>query len=326
LSGSFPDAFKKSIIIPLIKKPTLDAENLSSYRPISNLPFISKLVERVVKDRLQEHLAHASLFNIFQSAYTKFHSTETALLALHDHLIRAMTKQQVTCLCLLDLSAAFDTIDHTILLQRMSDWFGVTGSALSWFCSYLSSRSFTVSSCGCKSDSTPLSCGVPQGSVLGPLLFIMYTTPLSTLLSSSPVNHHLYADDTQLFISFSPLQFTTNIAILQSVFSDVSAWMSANLLSLNPSKTEFMIIGLPQQLAKLTNPCFSIDHSVTLLPVPSARNLGVLLDSHLNFDKHISNITKSCIYHLRDLRRIRCTLDFKTASTIATSLVQSKLD
>ncbi len=87
-----------------------------------------------------------------------------------------------------------------------------------------------------------------------------------------------------------------------------------------------MIIGLPQQLAKLTNPCFSIDHSVTLLHVPSARNLGVLLDSHLTFDKHISNITKSCIYHLRDLRRIRCTLDFKTASTIATSLVQSKLD
>lgn len=325
-SGYFPPVFKQSIVTPLLKKPTLDSDNLSNYRPISNLSFLSKLAERVVSSRLHEHLSQHSLFNQFQSAYTKFHSTETTLLALHDHLIRAMTHQQITCLCLLDLSAAFDTIDHAILLQRLSDWFGITQTAHSWLKSYLSSRSFTVSSCGSKSQSAPLLCGVPQGSVLGPLLFIMYTTPLSSLLSSTPVHHHLYADDTQLYISFSPHKYQSNISLLQSVFSKVSTWMSANQLSLNPSKTEFLLVGLSQQLAKVKSPVLSLDSNTSLQPVPYAKNLGFLIDSHLSFDAQISALSKACSYHIRDLRRIRSTLDYKTASTIATSLVQSKLD
>ena len=201
-TGSFPSCFKQSIVTPLIKKPSLDKENLSNYRPISNLSFLSKLAERVVKIRLDQHLSQNSLYNQFQSAYTKFHSTETALLSVYNSLVCAIAKQQVSCLCLLDLSAAFDTIDHSILLYRLTDWFGIKGTALSWFQSYLSSRSFIVSASGHKSSSFSVSCGVPQGSVLGPMLFIMYTTPLSSLISNSSVNHHLYADDTQLYISF----------------------------------------------------------------------------------------------------------------------------
>jgi hypothetical protein len=197
-SGSFPANFKQSTVTPLIKKPSLDPDNLSNYRPISNLSFLSKLTERLVKDRLHAHLSGNSLYNSFQSAYTKFHSTETALLALYNHLISATTRQHVTCLCLLDLSAAFDTIDHSILLERLTSWFGITGTAYSWFESYLSSRSFSVLCNGHLSATTPLSCGVPQGSVLGPLLFIMYTMPLSSILSATSVDHHLYADDTQL--------------------------------------------------------------------------------------------------------------------------------
>ena len=118
-----------------------------------------------------------------------------------------MSQQQVTGLCLLDLSAAFDTIDHTILLHRLKSWFGFTDTVLSWIQSYLSSRSFTVDINGIKSPPSKLLYGVPQGSVLGPLLFILYTTPLSSIISQSSVNHKLYADDTQLFLSFSELWY-----------------------------------------------------------------------------------------------------------------------
>ena len=154
----------------------------------------------------------------------------------------------------------------------------------------------------------------------------MYTTPLSSLLTSTSASHHLYADDTQLFISFSPGEFTTHVNQLQSVFSSVSAWMSSNLLALNPSKTEFLIIGLPGQLSKLNYPVFCIDTNTTLTPVSHARNLGFLLDQNLACDYQISVVTRSCNYHVRDLRRIRHTLDLNTARTVATALVHSKLD
>ena len=161
--------------------------------------------------------------NSFQSAYTKFNSTETTLLAVHDHIIRAMSQQQVTGLCLLDLSAAFDTIDHSILLHRLKSWFGFTDTVLSWIQSYLSSRSFSVDINGIKSLPSQLLYGVPQGSVLGPLLFILYTTPLSTIISRSSVNHKLYADDTQLFLSFSADAFSEKIQLLQDTISEISS-------------------------------------------------------------------------------------------------------
>src|SRR6218665_1688861 len=129
-----------------------------------------------------------------------------------------------------------------------------SGTALLWFKSYLSSTSFSVKASNRTSQPLPLSCGVPQGSVLGPLLFILYTTPLSHLIETSSVDHHLNADDTQLFISFSPASFSTSIAHLLSVVNQISQWMSSNLLRLNPSKTEFIIIGLPAQIKKIPDP------------------------------------------------------------------------
>jgi len=124
-TGQFHPTLKESIISPLLKKPTLNKEELSSYRPISNLSLISKLIERVVKSRLTDHLISNSLLNSHQSAYCKHHSTETDLLYIHDHLVNAIGSQKVSCLCLLDLSAAFDTIDHDILITRLSSWFGM---------------------------------------------------------------------------------------------------------------------------------------------------------------------------------------------------------
>ena len=325
-SGTFPDQFKACSILPLLKKSNLNKEELSNYRPISHLSFLSKLTERAVKTRLLDHLSANHLFNTFQSAYSKFHSTESTLLAIHDFIIKSMSNQKVTALCLLDLSAAFDTIDHSILIHRLSSWFGLSGLTLSWIKSYLSARNFQVNVNGLTSSSLPLPHGVPQGSVLGPLLFILYTTPLSSLIADSSVNHHLYADDTQLYISFSPLDFCKNILTLQNTITLISDWMTSNLLSLNQSKTEFLVIGLPTQLSKLSNPCLSMPSNLSIIPTNAARNLGVIFDSTLSMTNHISAVSKACFSSIRDIRRIRNTLDSSTAKTIATSLIHSKLD
>jgi hypothetical protein len=325
-SGTFPDQFKHSVIKPLLKKSNLDRESLSSYRPVSNLPFLSKLVERLVKAQLTEHLDSNSLFNSHQSAYMKHHSTETVLLSIHDHLVQAIGHQNITGLCLLDLSAAFDTIDHSILLERLSNWFGFQNTVLSWIASYLCSRTFSVSTNGNVSDAFPVSYGVPQGSVLGPLLFLLYTTPLSHLIRTCDINHHLFADDTQLYISFKPENFNEAMSALSNAFHSISNWMSANLMVLNPTKTEFLLIGTPHQLSKLSSHSLSLTSETSLAPVNLARNLGFIVDSNLSYHHQISALSKACFFHIRDLRRIRPYLDLETASTVATALVHSKLD
>ena len=229
-------------------------------------------------------------------------------MSLHDHFITAISHQNVSCLCILDLPGS------------------VLDSALTWFKTYLTSRSFSVLASGFASPPYPLSCSVPQGSVLGPILFNMYTTPLSTLISSQSLNRHLYADDTQIFIFFAPKTFTTVITQLQDTITDISSWMTANLLSLNQSKTEFMLIGLPQQISKISNPSLSLPSNQPITSINSACNLGFVFDSSHTFFKQISSLSSACNYHIRDLRHIRHTLDLKTASVIATSLVHSKLD
>ena len=190
--------------MPLLKKPSLSTDDLNNFRPISNLNFISKILEKVVASRIQSHLSSNSLSSSFQSAYRIFHSTETTLLKIHNDLILVMDRGEVTSLILLDLSADFDTVDHSILLTRLQNWFGLDGLSLDWFTSYLSSRSQAVSINDSISAFSTLSCGVPQGSVLGPLLFTLYTTPLDSVISKNSLKYHLYADDTQLYISFTP--------------------------------------------------------------------------------------------------------------------------
>ena len=324
--GIFPSSFKQALVQPLLKKPSLSTDDLNNFRPISNLNFISKILEKVVASRIQSHLSSNSLSSSFQSAYRIFHSTETTLLKIHNDLILAMDRGEVTSLILLDLSAAFDTVDHSILLTRFQNWFGLDGLSLAWFTSYLSSRSQAVSINDSISAFSSLSCGVPQGSVLGPLLFTLYTTPLCSVISKNSLKYHLYADDTQLYISFTPTNSALSLDTLTTTFNDILSWMNLNKLLLNPSKTEFLLIGTKQQRLKfcdLTNLSLSND----IIPVSSsARNLGFIFDSDMSFSDQIKSVSKSCHFHIRDIRRIRHLLSLSAATALANSLVSSKLD
>ena len=142
--------------------------------------------------------------------------------------------------------------------KSLSTWFYVSSVSLKWFTSYISSRTSTVGIPPHISPSSPLTCGVPQGSVLGSVLFNLYTTPLSSLISACSISHLLYADDTQLFVSFVPKNFSSAINNLQSAITFISSWMSSNYLTLNLSQTEFLLIGLPQQTSKTVNPSLSL--------------------------------------------------------------------
>ena len=197
-TGHFPDNWKEAIINPLFKKGAIDFA-YKNLRPVSNLQFVSKITERAVFDQLYAHVMNNGLFPEFQSAYRKSHSTETALVKIVNDILLGMNRQHVSLLVLLDLSAAFDTVDHTILLRRLETSFGVTGDALKWIASYLSARSQRVMINVVLSDRFDLSFGVPQGSCLGPLLFSAYASKLFQVIKNNLPNSHAYADDTELY-------------------------------------------------------------------------------------------------------------------------------
>ena len=323
--STFPSPFKHALVTPLLKKFNLPYDNLANYRPISNLSFLSKLLERLILKRLLQHLTSFSSIPIFQSGFRKSYSTETALLRIHNDLLLAMENKRVSALILLDLSAAFDTVDHSILLSRLSLNFGVTSSALSLLNSYLSDRTQSVHIGSHSSPSSHLLTGVPQGSVLGPLLFTLYTTPLSYLLNNSGVSYHIYADDTQLYYSFSACDSHSTLTYLSNVLESVHDWLSSNYLSLNPSKTEFLLIGTDQQRSKIASDLLSFSGSA-ISPSDSARNLGVIFDSDLSLSKQISSVCRRSYHSIRLLRQIRSSLDLNSAVLLANSLTSSNLD
>lgn len=201
-AGHFADQLKQAIVTPLLKKPSLPKDNFSSYRPISNMAFLSKVCESCEADQLATHLESHGLLPMVQSAYRPLHYTETALFGVQDDLLLEIDRGGAVTLALLDLSAAFDTVSHSQLLHRLSSHCGVSGPLLDWFRSYLSSRAQTVRVKTTASKVFPLKCGVPQGSVLGPLLFIIYTAPLQRIAARHRIRIHLYADDTQLYVGF----------------------------------------------------------------------------------------------------------------------------
>ena len=203
-SSVVPACLKMAVITPILKKPSLCVNSLKNFRPISNLPFLGKVIEKVVAAQLSSHLSAHGIHDPMQSAYRPGHSTETALLRIQDGINRGLDAGVGSLLALLDLSAAFDTIDHTILLERLEAVAGIRGAALAWLRSYLHGRTQSVIINGVRSTTVDLSTGVPQGSVLGPLLFLVYAIPLRSVIGRHPgVRHQGYADDRQLYTQFN---------------------------------------------------------------------------------------------------------------------------
>ena len=299
---------------------------LKNYRPVSNLSFLSKITEKLVLSQLSDYLHFSNLFPSTQSAYRLGHSTETALVRVMNDLLRAMDGGKLSLLTLLDLSAAFDTIDHKILLDRLQLSFGISGSALNWFQSYLHDRSQTVSISNRSSEPSALSLGVPQGSVLGPVLFILYTKPLSSLISHHSVSSQSFADDTQIHDTCLPGQLDSTVLRVRECVDDVRRWMTCNKLKLNDDKTEILLIHPQNKPLPPSAPSFiSIGNSNITLST-SARNLGVTFTDTLSMDKHITNICRSAYIELRKISTIRHLLSFDATKTLVCTLVLSKFD
>jgi retron-type reverse transcriptase len=211
LTGEFPSVFKTGCVIPIIKKPTIDADVLGNYRPITNLSFLSKVLERIVAIQLHDHLALNNLYPKLQSAYRKDHSTESALLKVQNDLLVALDNGHEALLVLLDFTAAFDTIDHNTLFSRLEQRFGLSGTTLKWIKSYLSQRSQYVSVRNKISSEVTITRGVAQGSVLGPLLFSLYISQLEDILDAHSLDAMVYADDTQIYVILKEPDKSTSV-------------------------------------------------------------------------------------------------------------------
>ena len=201
-SGCFPDLLKEAIVSPVIKKQNLDPNVLQNYRPVSNIKVMAKVVEMAAASRLTEHLNSCGLTEKFQSAYKPLHSTESALLRVKNDFIAAIDNHQAVLLVMLDLSAAFDTIDHNIFVHRLKQEFSISDTALDWFSSYLRNRTNRVCIYGASSATHIMEFGFPQGSIMGPIGYSLYTHPVGKILRNNNISYHIYADDTQLYVTF----------------------------------------------------------------------------------------------------------------------------
>ena len=223
----FPCSCKKAVVRPLLNKCSSDADDPSSYWPISNLSFLSKVTDKAVDARLSSHIGSNRLLPLFQSIYHPFHSTETAFISILNDMIAVVNQGCIGALMLLDLSAAFHMVDHTVLIEMMKTRFGVDGDTLRWVTDFLSNRSQSVHARDVKSEESALHFGVPQGSMLCPRTFNQYAEDVSKLFSHHHLCHHLLADDMQCHCSGRPAEAPSMVSLLQRCIADVSIWCAS---------------------------------------------------------------------------------------------------
>jgi hypothetical protein len=326
-NSTMPDSHKTAHVRPRLKKTSLDHDQLKNYRPVSNLSFISKMTEKAIVAQLKDHCFVNNIDVQMQSAYRAGHSTETAMVRVQNDLLDAVDRDGGAILVLLDLSAAFDTLDHPLILHALKYNIGVTDSALKWFESYLTNRKQLVTIGSQTSDTKNLVYGVPQGSVLGPILFTMYTRPLSNIISNCGMNHHLYADDTQLYIAVnvrSPTSVSLVKESIQECSNQVHRWMTANFLKVNEEKTEVLVITKPS-LTEIAPSSFNIIGE-TITSSASVRNLGVVLDNKLSMADQVRNICQKSFFHLHMIRKIRNFITEDAARQLVHANVMSYID
>ena len=227
---------------------------------------------------------------------------------------------------MIDFSSAFDTIDHPILVHRLHTDFGFTDTVLQWFPSYLTDRTHYVSLCNHCSAFTPVHSGVTLGSVLGPILFTMHTKPLSAIINSHSIIHHSFADDLQLQMSAPPDRISWLFHSMQSCISDVKAWATANMLKLNDSKTELMLVTFKRSKHFHNLPTSINIGNAQITFKQSVKKLGFTLDCHLTMNAHLSNIARTCYFELHRLASIRRFLTSTATATLVSAFVLSRID
>ena len=325
-SGKMSTNLKEALLQPLLKKTGLVLIP-KNFRAVSNLTYLSKLIEKVVCAQISEMAEKSGNTEPLQSAYKRNHSTEMALLKVKADILQAIDNQRVVCLILLDLSAAFDTVNHQLLLNRLKYKFGFGGVILDWIRFYLKDRKQRVVIGDVQSDMVELSQGVPQGSVLGPILFSLYTSPLGDICWHHNVNFHAFADDQQYYFSFQLTQNEVDAGIsqLQECINDIQTWMRTNLLKLNDDKTKVMLIGTRQQLTKLPEVTVKIGNE-SINPAETVRNLGIYWNKTMTTTTRINRLSGQLFNTLQATNKIRHLLDNDTTKIVMQALIISKLD
>ena len=316
--GTVPDDFKLAKVIPVFKKG--QPENMDNYRPISVLPTVSKLLEKAVHEQLYRFLTTNHLLNPYQCGFCKYHSTETAVISLTDSIRRNIDQKMLTGAIFVDLRKAFDTVDHSLLLAKLESY-GVVESELEWFSSYLNDRSQIVTFQNMQSLPCNILSGVPQGSILGPLLFVLFINDLPAAVQQC--NVLMYADDTVLFFADRDSGVIQNV--LTTELENLRAWLMENKLSLNREKTETVLFGTNANLSKVTNYELSID-GFPLKRVTDYCYLGITLKANLSWHSHVDNIAMKVGRRIGMLRRLRNNLTLNAAETVCESFIRPLME
>lgn len=317
----FPSEWKRARILPLPK--TSEVKDMKDLRPISILPTLSKIIERVIEQQLRAHLDSNQVIPITQSGYKKGHSCTTALLHITDDIISATDRGKITLLVLLDYSKAFDTIDHQILLSILH-YIGLGPEAIALMTDYLSNRHQAVSLNDHISNFCRITSGVPQGSILGPILFSIYISTFPSVFRTCQT--HFYADDSQLYVSFEPHQIAN---VCHSVNHDLQQLVDISqkhALKLNPDKSKVMLFGRKNDIHFAKDKIDVRLGDSKLSVVDSAKSLGLTLDSSLRFNKHISKCLQNGYCNLRMIFHNRHIFDQHIKTLLCNTLVLSKVD